>query len=65
MDEHLFWCCGYMDIHRGELEHATFIKLNCDMDILREGAKILLKIYDRLIQTNEDLGGSDNGEVDG
>ena len=49
-----------MDLHRGELKHETFITLNCDMDILREAARTLIKIYDRLILTNEDLG--DNGE---
>ena len=63
-DEHLFWCCGYIDIHRGEIDYGSFIRLNCNMDVLREAARILIKIYDRLLQTNGDLGGSGNGEID-
>ena len=54
-DEHLFWCCGYIDLHRGELEHGTFIRLDCEINQLSLAARTLLKIHDRLLQSNEDL----------
>ena len=63
-DEHLFWCCGYFDLHKGELDHATFINLDCDMDKLREAAGTLIKIHDRLLQSNEDVGKLDMEKCD-
>ena len=53
-DEHLFRCCGYMDIHKFDLQLDMFIELDSEIDRLSYGAKILLEIYDRLLLTNED-----------
>ena len=53
-DEHLFECCGYMDIHRYVWTHGTFMKLECDMEFLSAGAKVLIGMHDRLLQINED-----------
>ena len=53
-DEHLFSCCGYLDIHKFEVRHDMFMKLDIEMDKLSDGAKILLRIYERLLLTNED-----------
>ena len=53
-DEHLFKCCGYMDLHEGQVEYRDFIKLDCSMEKLKNGARKLMKIYDRLNMVNED-----------
>ena len=53
-DEHLFRCCGYMDLHSGSLQYRKIATLQYEMDELRDIAKILLKIHDRLILMNED-----------
>ena len=37
-DEHLFMCCGYVDIHRHLWRHDTFMKLECDIEYLSAGA---------------------------
>ena len=54
-DEHLFNCCGYMDLHKYEVKHEWFLSLDGDMQKLSSGAKILIKIYERLLQINEDV----------
>ena len=52
-DEHLFKCPGYRDIHRDAWDHELFMKLG-DVDVLSEGAKMLLAVYERLLEINED-----------
>ena len=59
-DEHLFGCCGYMDLHNGEINYHTMLRLNCEMDMLSYAARELSNIHDRLLQVNED--GGLNGE---
>ena len=61
-DEHLFWCCGYIDLHKGELDHGTFMKLDCTMNELSQAARTLIKIHDRLLQSNEGLDGLEMDE---
>ena len=60
-DEHLFTCCGYVDIIRGKLNHSSLMKLDGDAQILSEYAKILLQVHDRLMIGREDkeLNGND------
>ena len=53
-DRHLFSCSGYLDLHECKLDYQTFIRLNCGMEELSLGAKVLLQIHDRLLRTNED-----------
>ena len=53
-DEHLFHCCGYMDLHNYELSHEMFLRLDGEPEVLSYGAKILIQIHDRLVQINED-----------
>ena len=53
-DEHLFQCCGYMDLHEEMVDYNMFIKLSCDMDTLSVGAKILIRLHDRLLCANKD-----------
>ena len=53
-DEHLFGCPGYQDVHRNEWSHEIFMTLDCSMECLSEGAKILIEIHDRLLEVNED-----------
>ena len=53
-DEHLFHCCGYMDIHQNKLDHKIFWSVDSDMEELQVGAQILLKIHERLLVINED-----------
>ena len=53
-DEHLFKCCGYMDLHEGQIEYRDFITLDCSMEKLGNSARRLMKIYDRLNMVNED-----------
>ena len=53
-DEHLFHCCGYEDIHKGESDYKTFFQLDCGMEKLSHEAKVLLQIHERLLRTNED-----------
>ena len=43
-----------MDIHRYVWTHGTFMKLECDMEFLSAGAKVLIGMHDRLLQINED-----------
>ena len=53
-DEHLFKCCGYMDIHQYKISHKIFMCLDTELESLSYGAKILLRIHERLICINED-----------
>ena len=53
-DEHLFKCCGYMDLHEGQIEYRDFITLDCSMEKLGNSARRLMRIYDRLNMVNED-----------
>ena len=53
-DEHLLNCCGFMDIHRYQINHQMFMNVDGDMNELSYGAKILMKIYERLLLINED-----------
>ena len=43
-----------MDLHSGSLQYRKIATLQYEMDELRDIAKILLKIHDRLILMNED-----------
>ena len=61
-DEHLFWCCGYIDLHKGEMDHGTFMKLDCTMNELSQAARTLIKMHDRLLQSNEGLDGLEMDE---
>ena len=51
---HLFSCPGYLDLLEGKLDYQTFIRLNCGMEELSLGAKVLLRMHDRLLRINED-----------
>ena len=53
-DEHLLSCCGFMDIHQYQINGLLFMNVNGDMNELSFGAKILLKIHERLLLINED-----------
>ena len=54
-DEHLFNCCGYMDlIHDSNINYAMFWNMDVPMDLLSVGAKTLLHIHDRLVTLHED-----------
>ena len=53
-DEHLFQCCGYSDLNEDGFQHSVFMKLDCEMGKLSDGAKTLLMIHDRLVKTNDD-----------
>ena len=54
-DEHLFLCWGYRDFVEGEsVRYEMFYKLDADADELGRGARVLQKIYDRLIMVQED-----------
>ena len=53
-DEHLFSCPGYRDIHLNKWTHELFMKLDSDINVLSDGAKILLAMYERLVEINED-----------
>ena len=49
-DEHLFQCCGYLDITNGvEVSHGMFMKLEATMEQLSDGANVLKKMHDRLV----------------
>ena len=54
-DEHLFMCCGFMDIHRNKWNYDLFMTLECEMEILSEGATVLLAMHERLLEVNEDV----------
>ena len=53
-DEHLFRCCGYIDIVQNKLNHTSLIKLDVTMEMLSEYAKILLRVHERLMNGRED-----------
>ena len=53
-DEHLLNCCGYMDIHQNKLNNRMFWLVDSDIEGLKVGAQILLKIHERLLVVNED-----------
>ena len=53
-DEHLFQCCGYMDLHQNKIDYNIFMNLDCEMDVLKFAAKTLVKIHSRLAQINDD-----------
>ena len=53
-DEHLLNCCGFMDIHQYRINSRLFMNVDGDMNELSAGAKILLKIHERLLLINED-----------
>ena len=54
-DEHLFNCCGYMDlIHNTKVNYGMFWKLDVPMDLLSVGANVLLRIHDRLVLLHGD-----------
>ena len=54
-DEHLFNCCGYSDlIGDTRMNHMMFMKLDASMDELSAGAKVLIKIHERLMRLHED-----------
>ena len=53
-DEHLFQCCGYTDLNTVNCCHSMFMTLECDLEQLSKGARVLVKMYERLVMTNED-----------
>ena len=53
-DEHLLSCCGFMDIHQYRINSLLFMNVKADINELSFGAKILLKIHERLMLINED-----------
>lgn len=61
-DEHLFKCCGYVDLIIKQIDYDMFFKLDADIEKLNEAAKILLNIHDRLevIQNDADMRNHDN-----
>ena len=49
-DAHLFTCWGYLDITgTSTVERSMFYHLNATKEELSEGAKILIRIHDRLV----------------
>ena len=54
-DEHLFSCMGYLDImEEQQIDPNMFYTLDVPMTVLSRGAKILLRIYERLASFQED-----------
>ena len=53
-DEHLFQCCGYMDIVDGAVDHISLMKLNAKDDKLKVYAEVLLRVSARLLASRED-----------
>jgi hypothetical protein len=54
-DQHLFNCCGYMDvISNSGITHESLIRLESCVETLSRYAKVLIKIYDRLMVGRED-----------
>ena len=54
-DEHLFTCWGFLDICQDvNIDHKMFYKLDVSMDELRSASKVLMKIYDRLLNVQND-----------
>ena len=54
-DEHLFKCWGFIDLTLNEnMEYKMFLRLNVPKEELSRGARILLKIYERLLMAQED-----------
>ena len=54
-DEHLFSCLGYLDIMKDQqIDPTMFYTLDVSMTLLSSGAKILLMIYERLKNFQED-----------
>ena len=59
-DQHLLNCCGYMDIHEYRVHYGVFLRVDSDVNDLRLGAQILLKIYDRLLLINNEINNQDS-----
>ena len=53
-DEHLFGCCGYVDLIQGKINHLSLMKLEGDKQTLSLYAKILIQVHDRLLIGKED-----------
>ena len=53
-DEHVLNCCGYMDLHQNNIQAEIFMRTDVDMDELSSCARVLMKIYDRLLAINGD-----------
>ena len=54
-DEHLFTCWGFTDLLEGEnIHHELFYKLDVPMEVLSVGARVLTKMYERLLLVQED-----------
>ena len=51
-DIHLFACAGYDDLLQG-IEFDSFMSLNASPDELSKGAKLLIKVKERLEVTNK------------
>ena len=65
-DEHIFRCCGYEDLCEESVKCEMFFKLECSIEELSVGAKVLLNIYDRMleIQEDDDINGDGTGSSD-
>ena len=48
-DEHLFKCCGYLDLVKGNINHISLMKLDSDDETLKQYAQVLLQIYSRIM----------------
>ena len=55
-DEHLFSCWGYLDLVNN-IDYSMFHRLDVSMEKLSAGAKVLLKMYERLsgVQDDKDM----------
>ena len=43
-----------MDLHQNNIQAEIFMRNDVDMDELSSGARVLMKIYDRLLAINGD-----------
>ena len=60
-DEHIFKCCGYEDICRNKhVKYEMFFNLECSIEELSVGAKVLLDINERMETMHEDKDINDN-----
>ena len=53
-DEHVFQCCGYQDLCESSVTCEMFYTLDCSIEDLSVGANVLLKIYERMNEMQED-----------
>ena len=54
-DEHLFTCWGFLDICQDvNIDHNMFYKLDVSLDALRSASQVLIKMYDRLLNAQND-----------